>query len=411
MSSPTRVLSRSSIFASRSFRVYFAGQAASYVGDGLRTLAVPLLVFRLTGSALSTGVALICEILPFALFSLVGGSLADRVDRRALMIGSDGVRAAVLAVFAIAFAMHALTLPMLYGGLVVVSACAAVFLGGQSSSIPYLLTKDRATEAQSALMAAESTSSLVTPIAGGAIFSAFGPLPALVVNACTYAVSQVSIAFVPSLGPEETTGLPNLREIGHDVALGFRDLFADATMRAQTFASLALNVFGFGAFAIAVPFLKTQFGASDRDVGLFLGITAVGWLAGSLLAGRLNTLWPFGRMLCIALALDAVLFIPVVLTTNLWVAAAFWSLGNMCAAFEVAQIIGWRLRVTPEGRVGRVFGAVRLLVHCGIPPGIILLGYVADHANARVAMGLAAGGYAITALLAILSPAIRNETR
>jgi len=58
------------IFASRSFRQYYAGQTLSLIGDGLRTLAVALLVYKLTGSALSTGVSYVCEIAPFALFGL-----------------------------------------------------------------------------------------------------------------------------------------------------------------------------------------------------------------------------------------------------------------------------------------------------------------------------------------------------
>ena len=71
-----------SVFASRTFRRYFAGQSLSFIGDGLRLLSVPLLAFHLTHSALSTGTALICEVAPYSLFALVGGSLADRVHRR-----------------------------------------------------------------------------------------------------------------------------------------------------------------------------------------------------------------------------------------------------------------------------------------------------------------------------------------
>src|SRR5579884_3766451 len=120
------------IFASRSFRQYYAGQTLSLIGDGLRTLAVPLLVYRLTGSALSTGISYVCEIAPFALFGLIGGSLADRVDRRALMIGCDALRCAVMALFALLFARHALSISMLYGGLVLVAICAAFFHGRTS---------------------------------------------------------------------------------------------------------------------------------------------------------------------------------------------------------------------------------------------------------------------------------------
>src|SRR5580693_8136716 len=93
-----------SVFASRSFSLFFAGQALSYVGDGLRTIAIPLLVYHLTNSASALGVTYALELLPFAVFGLVGGSLADRIDRRRLMIGCDLVRFAVMALFAIGFA-------------------------------------------------------------------------------------------------------------------------------------------------------------------------------------------------------------------------------------------------------------------------------------------------------------------
>ncbi|MGA9418741.1 MAG: hypothetical protein WBV40_06280, partial [Candidatus Cybelea sp.] len=56
-----------SVFASRTFRLYFAGQSLSFIGDGLRLLSVPLLAFHLTHSALSTGTALICEVAPYSL--------------------------------------------------------------------------------------------------------------------------------------------------------------------------------------------------------------------------------------------------------------------------------------------------------------------------------------------------------
>lgn len=128
-----------SVFGSRAFRQYFLGQSLSLLGDGLRTLANPLFAYHLTHSALSTGASLACEVGPFSLFGLVGGSLADRLDRRKLMIACDFIRSAVMTGFAVAYALHALTMPMIYSGLVVISVAAAAFLSAQSSSIPYLV--------------------------------------------------------------------------------------------------------------------------------------------------------------------------------------------------------------------------------------------------------------------------------
>jgi MFS family permease len=400
-----------SIFTSRSFRQYYVGQAFSYLGDGLRLLAVPLLVYYLTHSALSTGVSFVLEVAPFAFFGPIAGSFADRLDRRKLMIVCDFVRFLVMATFAVTYATHTLTLSMLYGGLVVLSISAAFFLAGQAPSIPYLLGRERTTEAMSALIAAESASNLVTPVIGGALFSLLGPLPALTMNAFTYGISQISLSRVPTLGPDELSGAPSLRELVADIGRGFGFLMRDIPMRSMSLMSLMLNAFGFGAYAILIPYLKRQFGATDHQVGFFLGISAVGAIAGSLFAGKFANRWPFGRALVVAMLFDALIFIPFIYAGNLYVAAIFWALANMAASYEIAQIIGWRLRITPEHMIGRVTGAVRLVALAGMVPGVLALGYVADHIGAHIAMAISAFGYLAIALFGTLLPAIRNENR
>lgn len=411
MSATSVSASRTHLFSSRSFRQYFIGQSFSLIGDGFRTLAIPLLVFHLTGSALSTGLSYACELAPFGMFSLIGGSLADRYDRRTLMIAADAVRFGVMAGFAALFALHLLTIAMLYGGLIVISIAAAIFLGGQTSSIPFLLGKDRGTEAVAALSGAENVSNLITPIAGGAMFSVFGPLPALIVNAATYAISQLSLSRIPSLGPAEPAGLPSVRHIVDDVAVGFRILFSDATMRACAIAGFFINFLGFGMYAVLIPYLKVDFHASDPQVGLFMGITAFGAVAGSAFSSRYATRWPFGPALAIAYVVDAAIFAAVPVARNMWVVAAFWALANAGWQFEVAQIIGFRLRVTPEEYVGRLFGAVRVFVLCGIAPAVVCIGYLSDRYGAHAAISAIALAYLVVAIVAALSPAVRSERR
>jgi MFS family permease len=399
------------IFASPAFTRYFLGQSFSYVGDGLRSIAVPLLVFHLTGSALSTGGAFIAEITPFALLAVVGGSLADRTDRRRLMLACDAIRCAVMLAFGALFASGHLTVPLVYAGLVVISSCAAFFMGGQSSSIPFLIGKAGSTRAMSALITAEQTSNMIAPALGSAVFSFLGPLPTLFANAATYLASLFAIAGVPTLGPDVQPGRPSMRELIDDVKLGFRTLFGDAGMRAQAWIALALNTLGFGGYAILIPFLKHDFGASDTQVGIFFSISAAGAVCGSLLAGKIDRRWPFGRMLTIAYVLDALLFLPVVLTRNIWVAGSFWAVSNAFANFETTQIIGWRLRVIPERLIGRTFGAVRVFVLAGIAPGVFAAGWVADHVSPYAAMCGSTLGFILIAGIAVATPAIRNETR
>ena len=400
-----------SVFRNRSFRLFYAGQAFSYVGDGLRLIAIPLLVYHLTGSALSVGITYALELGPFVIFGLVGGSLADRLDRRTLMIACDVVRFAVMALFAIGFARGFLTVSLLYIGIAAISVAAAVFMGGQSSSIPFLIGKDRATQAVSALMGAEQLTQTVLPPVGGAMFALVGPLPALIVNALTYAISQASLASIETLGPEAPSGPPSFAQVVRDVGIGFSFLWNDVALRSLSFVSLVLNFFGLMTGAVFIPFLKRDFGASDQIVGYALGVGAIGAVIGSYLAGRIPKTWPFGRVLLCAYALDGVVFVPVMFTHSLAVAIVFLTISNACVLFEIGQIVGWRMRVIPEDLVGRVFGAARFVVLVGTVPGALIGGALADRFGPRTSIVVSGIGYLSLALAVPAIGAIRRERR
>jgi MFS family permease len=398
-----------SIFRSSGFGRFFAGQALSYLGDGLRTLAIPLLVFRLTGSATAIGWTWGLELLPYALVSLLGGSLADRVDRRRLMLVCDALRFAVMVVFSLLFWSGHLTVAMVYAGVIVLAVGGSIFLGAQSSSIPYLLGKDRAKGAVAALAATEQGVNLIAPPLGGALFALVGPLPALVINAFTYLGSQVSIASVATFGPEAPRGIPTLREIGADVAAGWRFLWADRAMRTLTCFSCGFNLIGSLGFVALIPYFKRAFEAGDHVVGIAFGCFAGGAALGSVIAGR--THWAFGPALVVSYLFDGLGWLPLPWTHSLPLAIAGITFSSITSGYNVTTIVSWRMRVIPEELVGRVFGVVRLVALGGILPGSILGGWLADHIGVRPTMAISAFGYFALALMLVLSRAVRVERR
>ena len=400
---------RESVFRTPAFLRFYLGQALSYVGDGLRTLAIPLLVFKLTGSAFSLGVTFTLEIVPFALFSLIGGSLADRLSRRRLMLVTDAVRFAIMVLFCIAYATGALTLPLLYTGVILLAICGAIFLGSQSSSIPYLLGKENAKAAVSALVATEQSVNLIAPPVGGALFAIVGPLPALAINAATYLTSQISIASVADFGPESPSGLPDLREILADIIAGWRFLFSDGPLFTLTFGQFFLNMLGVIGYIAIIPYLKREFGANDEIVGIAFGSLSLGAVVGSLTAGR--THWPFGRALAIAYIFDALFWAPTIWTHSLIVAIVSMSLAAACGTYAISSLIAWRMRIIPEEMIGRVFGVIRLIVLIGMLPGSLAGGYIGDHIGTRVAMLVSSIGYAITVLWIISIKRLRDDRR
>ncbi len=400
---------RGSVFRSAAFTRFYFGQAFSYLGDGLRTIAIPLLVFRLTGSAVSLGVTFALEIAPFALFSLLGGSLADRLARRTLMLVCDGIRLAIMLLFAAAYAAHVLTLPLLYTGVVALAVCGAIFLGCQSSSIPYLLGKDGAKAAVAALVATEQGVNLIAPPVGGAIFNLVGPLPALVLNAFTYLTSQISIASVKDFGPIRPSGLPELAELGADIRAGWRFVTRDAALRTLTFAQMCMNAFAIMGFVNIIPYLKREFGASDQLVGLAFGAISIGTVLGSIVSGR--THWPFGKALTAAFILDSLSWSPTIWTRSLPVAIAAMTTASACGIYAMSSLIAWRMRIIPEAMVGRVFGVIRLLVIIGMLPGSLAGGIIGDRFGTRTAMLVSSAGYAALALGLFSLKSLRSDRR
>jgi MFS family permease len=398
-----------SVFSSSSFSRFYAGQAFSFLGDGLRTLAIPLLVFRLTGSAVAIGWTWALELLPYAFVSVIAGSLGDRVDRRRLMLGCDAVRFAIMALFAVLFATGHLTIGMIYAGVFLLAVAGAMFLGAQTPSIPYLLGKDRVKGAVAALNATEQAVGLVAPPVGGVLFALVGPLPALVINAFTYLVSQVAVASVRTFGPDMQRGLPSLRELAADVGVGLRFLFADKTMRLLSFSSCWFNFIASVGFVALIPYFKREFGAGDHVVGLAFGCFAAGAGIGSYVAGR--THWTFGPAMIVAYFIDGLCWLPLPWTHSLWVAVGGIALSSLCSGYVVTSIISWRLRVIPESVVGRVFGVVRLVVLVGVVPGSIISGWSADHLGARMTMLISAFGFMAYTIVIAFSRTLRAERR
>ena len=375
----------------------------------MRTIALPLLVFRITGSALNLGLTFALEWFSFGIFSLVGGSLADRVNRKRMMIGSDLMRFAIILSFALGYESRWLSLPLLYGGIVLHAICGAIFNGGQVTSIPYVVGKSRATEAVAALTGTESAVNTIMPPIGGALFGLLGPLPALVVNAATYLASIASLAVVHDLGPEESMGLPRFRHVLDDVKIGFQFLLADRSMRIASFCSLFANVFGMMQTTALVPFVKRDLDGSDFLVGVAFGALGAGSVLGAALAPRLRV--PFGKIVVAAYVLGWVLYVPVAFTHNFTVAATALFFAAIPSGAYLAHILGWRMRVIPEDTVGRVFGAARLLVLCGTLPGALIGGAITDAYGARFTIAASLGASLIIVLYVASSPTLRREAR
>ncbi len=188
----------SSLWRERTFRYVWCVQTASIFGDRVTGLALPWLILLQTGSAFAAGLVLAARYLPLALLGLPAGVLADRVDRRALMIACDVARATALGVVALLGLLH--STPPLWLLATVVLELGAGQLGFGVAYRAWLpdVTGDRLLgRANAALEASDAASTLVGPALGGALIGAVGPVLALGADAVSYVVSAVTLLPTP----------------------------------------------------------------------------------------------------------------------------------------------------------------------------------------------------------------------
>lgn len=340
---------------------------------------------------------------------MVGGSFGDRVNRKKLMIGTDLVRFAIILAFALGYRTGWLSMPLLYGGIALHAACGAIFNGGQAGSIPYVLGKQRATQAMAALTGTEFLVNTIAPPIGGAMFALAGPLPALLTNAATYVASLLSLGAIRDLGPETTSGLPHVRHIVGDVRIGFRFLLGDRAMTLITVSSFVGNFFSMLGFTAYVPFIKHDLGGTDFTVGVVFGATGAGAVLGAILAPHVRV--PFGKLMTGSYVWTLVM-LPLIWTHSAIVMAIVLGVNAVInVGVCLAHILGWRMRVIPAETVGRVFGAVRLLALGGTLPGALVGGVLADAYGARTAIITSLAGTYALAIWFVTNRTVREEAR
>ncbi|HEX9236638.1 MAG TPA: MFS transporter, partial [Actinomycetota bacterium] len=230
------------------FRRFFTARTISFAGSSLTYVALPVLVYSLTRSPLLTGVVAGFEAVPYLLFGLFAGALADRWNRRRLMVVSDVLSAAALGSLPAAAAFGALTVGQVLAVAAIAPTLFVFFDAANFGAVPVLVGRDRIPAANSAIWAAATIGDITAPAAAGALLAIVAPTSLIGIDAATFAASAFLIRAIrrPLSDPGRAlvSGLAGLRT---DVAEGVRFLVRHSTVRTMTVLGACQSIAG-GAF-------------------------------------------------------------------------------------------------------------------------------------------------------------------
>ncbi|MCO7275186.1 MFS transporter [Cellulosimicrobium cellulans] len=361
------------------FRRLWTASTVSNLADGVLKVALPLVAVRYTDSPALVAGLTFALTLPWLLFALPAGALADRLDRRHAMIGANVARALlVVALAAVALVPDAGSIAVLYVVAFGVGVTETLYDTAAQSILPQVVPRTALPRANGRLYAAELTANqFVGPPLGGLLVAA-GAAVAFGLPGALWAIAVGLLVGLPgSYRPERTTRT-TLRA---DIAEGLRFLWHDRILRTLALMVGGINFASNAAFAIFVLYAvgpDSPLGLSEPAYGVLLTTTAVGAFAGSFVAERVVALVGRARSLALTvLSTVALVGVPAV-TTDAWVIGAVYAVGGAGIAVWNVVTVSLRQRITPDALLGRLNSCYRLVAWGTMPLGAAVGGALGE---------------------------------
>ncbi|MCX4744422.1 MFS transporter [Kitasatospora sp. NBC_01287] len=340
----------------RDFRRYWVGTALSMLGSQMSLIAFPLLVLSMHGGAAQAGLVASCSLITRMLFRLPAGQLADRMDRRRLMLGADLVRLVTVGSIPVAAGLGALAYPQLLVVALIEGVATSVFSPASTIAIRDVVPEQHLPDALAKNQASSATASLIGPFLGGWVFTVDRILP-FTADAASYAVSAYLLWRMATRPAERPDG----PAVDRSVTAGLRWLLRQPMLlRTLAFGAL-LNLVASAAEVAMVVTLRSG-GTGGTSIGLVMACAGIGAVLGSLAAPRvLKMLTPgqlfltIGVVWALGLASFALTQLPQVLGPVLVVLILL----TPPSGIVIGQAV---MSQSPRELLGRVSTATNLLI-------------------------------------------------
>jgi MFS family permease len=400
---PTRTSFRD-VFAVAEFRALWLAQLLSVVGDQLARVALTVLVYDRTRSALLAAITFVVSIVPTFIGGVTLAWLADRYPRRGVMIGCDLARFALVLVMAI----PGLPLAGLVALLFLVTLIGAPFASARAAIFPDVLTGDKYVLGITVTLTTYQFAQVVGFAVGGAVVTFFGTRTSLVVDAVTFIGSAFIVRVWVRSRPAPTDAADDQHKSSRlaNIFAGARLVFARSALRIPMLFGL-LAAFYNAPEGVATP-LAAALGGGATAVGIILAANSLGETAGAVVFGRFlappTRLRLMGPLAVAACAVLILFFWKPDLYASLLILFA----SGLCASYQLAANAAF-VSAVPQERRSQAFGLAQGGMSLGQGTVMILAGAAAQHhAPARV-IGVC-GAIGALAALAIVVGSSRDPS-
>jgi MFS family permease len=390
------------LYANPAFVVFWSARTISFAGTGITGIVLPVLVYRMTGSAADVAALLVLETSPYLVFGLIAGALADRGDRKKMMVAWSMVSALLLVSIPGAAALHALTLAQIFAVTFGIGTAFVWFDAANFGSVPALVDRAQLPAAMSMIASSGTLALLIGPALGGFLLTIMAPPYALGFDAASYVIAALLLASIRRPFRKPQTAQAQLGRIRTDIAEGLHFVWHQPVIRTMTLSVFCACLSWGGTCSLLVVYASRALHLAHADVrlGLLYSAGELGGLISLVAVPVLVKRQAIGRVMAAFLAAN------VAAVALLAVAPSYgWALVLYCA-YELVYLmvtstgITVRQMLSPDHLQARVNTAGRLIAYGGQPVGALLGGLLAEVLPIRLTFAVLALAVAVGAGLA-----------
>jgi MFS family permease len=421
--------SRPSLNRDPQFLRLWAAETISHFGSNITGIALPFVAITLLNAGpLEVAILNLADFLPFLLIGLLAGALVDRLPRRAVLIGGDLGRAALILTIPLAYLAGLLTLTQLIVVGFSVGVLTVFFDVAYQAYLPSLIGRKDLVEGNSKMEFSRSAAGLLGPGLGGLLVDVLRAPVAMLVDAASFLISAIFLATIKDRREPDTAVRdvisqshladgayhpPGRSAMRREIAEGLRFVFGHPVLRTIGAATATSNLFSSIGGAAFMLFAINELKMSPALIGAAFSLGSVGGLVASLVAGPLSHRFGVGRVIVATVALGGPFEFAVGLGSAgadalnlLLIAAAGFAMGGSGTIYNINQV-SLRQAITPEAMSGRMNATMRWFVWGTMPIGSIIGGIIGETLGVRAAILIGGAGATLAFVPLLFGPVWR----
>lgn len=376
------VTSEISLFKNKNFLLLWGSSTISSFGMQMYSIAIPLLIYDLSRSALAMSMMRAIEFFPNIFLGMLAGALVDRLNRKTMMVWTSFIQVISMCGIVTLLLTNHIELWHLYILGFILSSAGYTFGNANHSVLPQIVSKDQLTSANAKLSFIDTLIRMIGPGIAGVLIAVFSYTSTLTIYLICLLVMYIFMHFlnVPPTAKREDTS----HSIWKDMKEGIVELFNNKILLTPTITVLFSNFASSLVIGVLIFFATDQLGANSKQVGFMFTISAIGGLVGASLISRIRKRFGRGVIYTYSLVFD-IISMCLLLFAQTW-----WTIGISLAirtfSTTLSNIVYFTIRqeFTPNHLLGRVAGTSSMLMKLTLPLGLFIAGLWAEWFPIRI---------------------------